>query len=842
MAKQLVFTSVLRGLDPGRSGYCTVARHRDLRERLVPEIERLSAYHHVNYTYGDGVLNPVVMAFRTITLGETRYHIFTRIVDAGFDYSRRSNYLAHHLIVEEKEITGGITPADIFLGWNGWLDKWEGEPRFYGPADDVSLADMLGATQPALPAQNWAALAGDAGAAAAPLDAAPRQGFAFAVRPGSERVLLSLYRESTALLPVHERWKLGFTTYLQETDRANDFRWAGHWLDHQPISASGWTVLDLRQAGLVPAPAGLAAERARVGDKPKLVPPPATTLTPPKAEPAAKKWDLAKPPGASAAPRPRAVILSQEDVPARSRWKWPVMAASVLVVLCLLGGAGYRLMKTDDASESRESPKKDPFAGKPVEEKAAAFAAAESARSPSPPVPASVVLPPTETVLRQFPLVEPVGMFISSTPIESLEAPRIKTYIAWREKGVKLMPKILGADVEKNGSIKILKEGGVWIDALAMMDSHVLKIGPAEDVDSYNIQIKNGEVEIIPNTLEAIRIGTNCLVFVKKENQAPSMWPNSTEVLIDLRRNEVGRLDGMSGLVFADSGRVPEMEYLLPLTKDLTDAISKLRQANGVGVSSGLSAALSVSVNQRGDFILYSKPDAPDVLEDKNRVGVALEKYRDDWSKLNQADVLDKLERRKKDKFNAIGEAIGLPSMKGDESLLEVSKIDLIKNNTAAKLAKNIFDVMLGQEYKFIEFSSDEKSFTVENVLIKAESLYKADSKNLAAKAVVDKFITVTPRGSKIEDKKTASLVWINTVRETLVEYANSLKEYDKARRDTATYGEIKRHFESFYEFWNDAMNGRTEGANVYIIMDDSDVSEKPNRINLGQIKKGSAQ
>ena len=44
MAYQLIYTSVRRGLIPGRSGYTVAARHRQIRERLVSEIERVSGY------------------------------------------------------------------------------------------------------------------------------------------------------------------------------------------------------------------------------------------------------------------------------------------------------------------------------------------------------------------------------------------------------------------------------------------------------------------------------------------------------------------------------------------------------------------------------------------------------------------------------------------------------------------------------------------------------------------------------------------------------------------------------------------------------------------------------
>ena len=40
MAHQLIYTSAPRGLQAGRSGYCTVAHSRDLRERLILPLEQ----------------------------------------------------------------------------------------------------------------------------------------------------------------------------------------------------------------------------------------------------------------------------------------------------------------------------------------------------------------------------------------------------------------------------------------------------------------------------------------------------------------------------------------------------------------------------------------------------------------------------------------------------------------------------------------------------------------------------------------------------------------------------------------------------------------------------------
>src|SRR5438067_10215903 len=76
MPQQLIYTSAPRGLLPGQSGYCTVARSRDLREGLVPKLEKLSYYTpEANH-------NPIICAHRTVELRGTKFHVLTRIVDA----------------------------------------------------------------------------------------------------------------------------------------------------------------------------------------------------------------------------------------------------------------------------------------------------------------------------------------------------------------------------------------------------------------------------------------------------------------------------------------------------------------------------------------------------------------------------------------------------------------------------------------------------------------------------------------------------------------------------------------------------------------------------------------
>src|ERR1051325_3365940 len=124
MPRQLIYTSVPRGLTPGQSGYCTVARSRDLRDALITRIEKLSYYTpEQNH-------NPIICTHRIIDIRGAKFHVLTRIVDAGHDFTKRRSFLAHHLILESSELASTAPPAEIFLKWKGRLDHWHGDPQW----------------------------------------------------------------------------------------------------------------------------------------------------------------------------------------------------------------------------------------------------------------------------------------------------------------------------------------------------------------------------------------------------------------------------------------------------------------------------------------------------------------------------------------------------------------------------------------------------------------------------------------------------------------------------------------------------------------------------------------
>ena len=117
MPKQLIYTSAPRGIVPGQSGYCTVARSDEMREALILRLEQLSYYQHLSLS--GGTERPI-SAYRIVDIRGTRYHVLSKIQDAGLDFTGRTNFIAHHLVFEPKEIGGFPSPPLILRDWPDW--------------------------------------------------------------------------------------------------------------------------------------------------------------------------------------------------------------------------------------------------------------------------------------------------------------------------------------------------------------------------------------------------------------------------------------------------------------------------------------------------------------------------------------------------------------------------------------------------------------------------------------------------------------------------------------------------------------------------------------------------
>jgi hypothetical protein len=291
MAWQLVFTSAPRGLALGRSGFCTVARHPEIRDLLAGEIERFSVYdHHPS--------RPVIHAHRIIEIRDTRYHILSRTVDAGLDYTNRTNHLAHHLVCTEEEIARSPNPALILASWKGWLDRWEGPPRSFGPEDRIDLSTL--ALSCSRQAPSWAALTGDAGDAGLLLDNSHIAGCLIFPPASEQPPLLTLFAETLELLRTSDgrstaAWQIPFTTRLQASDQPHDFRWRGTAAGGPGSdNTASWPVVDLSNPASLPASSNAWAECARTGGFP-----PASAALPAFLPPGSKKKPATSSPGTS---------------------------------------------------------------------------------------------------------------------------------------------------------------------------------------------------------------------------------------------------------------------------------------------------------------------------------------------------------------------------------------------------------------------------------------------------------------------------------------------------------------------------------------------------------------
>ncbi|MDG0963941.1 MAG: hypothetical protein P8O23_02685, partial [Opitutales bacterium] len=238
MAQQLIFTSTPQGLEPGRTGYCTVARHKDLRHRLVRELERLSVYDFGQQVGGTRV---EISIFRKITLGSEEFYVLTKICDAGLDYTNRTNYLAHHLILDGFEIATCPSPAEIFLNWNGWRSKWEEDARFLTPGEEITLTGYK--SSGLIPCKNWLSFTNDPGNAATLVSPGLVPPIVLENSPVKSEHLLQLFAESSALLKLSlDAWDYSFTTFLQGNDDVKSFAWVG--IEGQPAGER------LKQGGL----------------------------------------------------------------------------------------------------------------------------------------------------------------------------------------------------------------------------------------------------------------------------------------------------------------------------------------------------------------------------------------------------------------------------------------------------------------------------------------------------------------------------------------------------------------------------------------------------------------
>lgn len=259
MAFRLIFTSSPSSLTGSRTGFCTVARSAEMSEKLALCVEKCGTYDH------DVMRANPVFSHRKIWLGDKNYHILSRITDSGADYTNRSNYIADHLVLTEEETQLVPSPAQAILEFDGWLDSYEGAPKFL-----ESVPIKKSAQKFAPPASMWQDYFSDAGKAALMLS----ESVDIYANPEDGKTLLKLFAQASALCtPEAKSWDYTFTTSICRGENPQDFSWKVYTNIPPEIASANSSAINLTSKKAPPAPntpAAVFARTAKISNKDRL--------------------------------------------------------------------------------------------------------------------------------------------------------------------------------------------------------------------------------------------------------------------------------------------------------------------------------------------------------------------------------------------------------------------------------------------------------------------------------------------------------------------------------------------------------------------------------------------
>jgi len=190
------------------------------------QLEKFSYYQHLSLAGGR---ERPILAGRIVDIRGTRFHVLSRIQDAGLDFTGRTNFIAHHLVFTPEEIRRFALPPVILRHWPGWVTSWAKEPQLLENEDWTELAALAG--RATVPAETWQRVTGDAVNGYGLLET--RAGAALLVDDQPGETVLDLLAEGLALLEIRDprrdghatAWNYTFTTSMQEQDNPADFRW-----------------------------------------------------------------------------------------------------------------------------------------------------------------------------------------------------------------------------------------------------------------------------------------------------------------------------------------------------------------------------------------------------------------------------------------------------------------------------------------------------------------------------------------------------------------------------------------------------------------------------------------
>ena len=205
MAKQLIYSAVDEGIDGGRSSLCYAAASEGaLLNRLVLQnILPINSYQQLyKYPATGPDPNPVNYCHYRLPAGPTEISVLSRICAAPL-YGGRSNFFAHHIIVDGNE-QKSAGPAQIItkLPFKSNWDNIQKLPLISIP--NLNPTERL--------AKNWKAFGFDPGWAGWLAEKSVAGSVVHILYPSGINPLL-LISDAISVLAEHQRWKVTFSTY-----------------------------------------------------------------------------------------------------------------------------------------------------------------------------------------------------------------------------------------------------------------------------------------------------------------------------------------------------------------------------------------------------------------------------------------------------------------------------------------------------------------------------------------------------------------------------------------------------------------------------------------------------
>ena len=213
MAEELIFTSVSKGLKSGSDGYCTVAYTDGMSANAVKFLESISDYSFLSLDDPNLNLSPVSYRHYRHRFGNQIKDIISRVAFSGFDYTKRSNKLAHHILLSPEELPPA-GPAWLCAKAEAFFETdWNKEPELRKYRKQVPQGvDELNSEL-----STWGDMAGDAGwggKLAETFLSNPDKPSYIVYDIKDSHYIIELIRESLLLLPPEKRWDVTFNTYF----------------------------------------------------------------------------------------------------------------------------------------------------------------------------------------------------------------------------------------------------------------------------------------------------------------------------------------------------------------------------------------------------------------------------------------------------------------------------------------------------------------------------------------------------------------------------------------------------------------------------------------------------